>query len=348
MFNYLIVGQGVAGSLLAWHLHRAGKSLLVVDDATTMSPSRVTSGIINPVTGRRLVKTWLADELLSYAETTYRQLETTLNQKLYEPLRIVRLFDSVKAQNDWSVRAAVADYSPYLDNNKVVTLQPEIINNPFGGFEINGAARLNTAVFLSAFRTFLKSNQQLVEDKFNYAELEVTPEYTSYKGARAQHLIFCEGTQALQNPYFKNLPFQPAKGECLLVEIKDFPYPFMIKGDVTILPFYEKDVYYVGATHDPHFDHALPSEKGKAELLEGLNNLLACPYKVLDHWSALRPAVKGRRPLIGTHPQHKNVHLFNGMGTKGISLAPYFANHFTQHLLQQTPLMAEVDIQRFQ
>ena len=85
----------------------------------------------------------------------------------------------------------------------------------------------------------------------------------------------------------------------------------------------------------------------KAELLEGLNALLACPYKVLDHWSAVRPAVKGRRPLIGTHPQHKNVSVFNGMGTKGISLAPYFAQHFTQHLLHQTPLMPEVDVQRF-
>lgn len=333
--------------MLAWHLHQAGKSLLVVDDDKTMSPSRVTSGIINPVTGRRLVKTWLADELLAYAATTYRELETVLNQKLYEPLRIVRLFDSVKSQNDWSVRAAVPDYSPYLDNTTVVKLQEEKVRNPFGGFEINGAARLNTAAFLSAFRTFLKSHQQLVEDTFNYHELEVTNEYVSYKGAKAQHIVFCEGTLALQNPYFKNLPFQPAKGEALLVEIKDFPYPFMIKGDVTILPFYEKDVYYAGATHDPHFDHALPSEKGKAELLEGLNALLACPYKVLDHWSAVRPAVKGRRPLIGTHPQHKNVSVFNGMGTKGISLAPYFAQHFTQHLLHQTPLMPEVDVQRF-
>jgi glycine/D-amino acid oxidase-like deaminating enzyme len=333
--------------MLAWHLHQAGKSLLVIDDATTISPSRITSGIINPVTGRRLVKTWLADELLPYAEKTYRELETTLNKKFYEPLRIVRLFDSVKAQNDWSVRAAVADYSPYLTNTSVIYLAEEKVNNPFGGFEINGAARLNTAVFLSAFRTFLKSNQQLVEDKFNYAELEVTDEYVSYKGAQAQHLIFCEGTLALQNPYFKNLPFQPAKGECLLVEIKDFPYHFMIKGNVTILPFYEKDVYYVGATHHPHFNHALPSENGKEELLQGLKHLLACPYKILDHWAALRPAVNGRRPLIGTHEQHKNVSIFNGMGTKGISLAPYFAHHFTQHLLHASPLLPEVDIKRF-
>ena len=333
--------------MLAWFLHKVGKTLLVVDDDKTMSPSRVTSGIINPVTGRRLVKTWLADELLPFAEATYLELETALGESLYEPLRIVRLFDSVKSQNDWSVRCAAQEYSPYLDNGSVIHLDKTKVNNAFGGFEINGAARLHTSLFLSAFRAFLKSRHTLVDGPFHYEELEVTDEYVSYKGAKARHIIFCEGTLALQNPYFKSLPFQPAKGEALLVEIKDFPYPFMIKGDVTILPFYGKEVYYVGATHDPHFDNALPSDKGKAELLEGLTALLACPYKVLDHWSAVRPAVKDRRPLIGNHPQHKNVSVFNGMGTKGISLAPYFAHHFAQHLLQQTPLMPEVDVQRF-
>lgn len=318
-----------------------------MDDSAAISPSRITSGIVNPVTGRRLVKTWLADELLTFADSTYAAIEKELNTPLYEPLKIVRLFDSVKSQNDWSVRCSSDEYSPYLDNNTVVHLNPKTINNPFGGFEIKGASRLHTSLFLEKLKNYLRSNQQFTEGKFAYAELEVTDSSVSYKGVKARHIIFAEGTQALQNPYFSNLPFQPAKGECLLVHIPDFPHSFMIKSEVTILPFYEKDIYYVGATHDAFFENPFPSEKGKSELLQGLQAVLKCTFKVLDHWAAVRPAVKGRRPLIGTHPQFKNVSIFNGLGTKGVSLAPFFANHFTQHLLHGTPLMPEVDIKRF-
>lgn len=320
---------------------------MIVDDTTFISPSRVTSGIVNPITGRRLVKTWLADELLSFAASTYANIGKELNTTLYEPLKIVRLFDSVKSQNDWSVRCASKEYSPYLNNNAVMHLDQRIIHNPFGGFEISGAARLHTSLFLEKLKNYLKLHQQFAEGKFVYEELYVTATSVSYKGAKARHIIFAEGTQALQNPYFSNLPFQPAKGECLLVHIPDFPYRFMIKSEVTILPFYENNVYYVGATHHALFDNPLPSEKGKNELLQGLRAVLKCPFKVLDHWAAIRPAVKGRRPLIGIHPQHKNVSIFNGLGTKGVSLAPYFANHFTQYLLHGTPLMPEVDINRF-
>lgn len=347
MFDFIIVGQGIAGSMLAWFLHKAGKTLLVIDDDKSITPSRITSGVINPVTGRRLVKTWLADELLPFAAATYHELETPLGEKLYEPLKIVRLFDSVKAQNDWSVRCALKEYSPYLDNGAMIHLADAYINNPFGGFELKEAAHVNGGTFLTAFKAFLQKHQQIYAGRFSYSDLELKEDSVSYKGATARQIIFAEGIQALQNPFFEKLPFYPAKGECLIVEIADFLYDYMVKGEVVLMPFYEKNIYYVGSTHEIDFENSFPSAKGRQELESGLKSFLKCSYKVLDHWAAVRPTVSGRRPLIGIHPRHKRVGIFNGMGTKGISLAPYFANQFVEHLLLGKPLNKEVDIKRF-
>ena len=113
------------------------------------------------------------------------------------------------------------------------------------------------------------------------------------------------------------------------------------------MPLPQKNLYYIGATHEWKFDDALPSEKGKNQLLESLSAVLNLPFKIVEHKAAIRPTVKDRRPFIGFHPKNSIVGIFNGMGTKGISLAPYFAKHFTENLLQQKPLLKEVDINRF-
>lgn len=333
--------------MLAWFLHKAGKKILVIDEYRTHSASLIAAGVTNPVTGRRLVKTWLADELIPFAAATYTELENLTGQKFYEPLRIVRLFDSIKAQNDWSARCAMPEYAPYLNNANLIKLDNHFVNNPYGGFEIEGGSKLDMPGFLNAIREFLRTTESVWEEKFSFHDLAVTEEKVIYRGIEAGMIIFAEGVEALHNPFFNFLPFQPAKGERLLVEIENFPYRFMLKSDVLLVPSGKDNLYYAGATHESHFENDQPSEKGKEELLQGLAGVLSCPYRVVDHSAAVRPAVKGRRPLIGIHPQHKRVGIFNGMGTKGVSLAPCLANNFTQHLLQSTTLIPEVDINRF-
>jgi len=347
VFNYIIAGQGIAGSMLAWFLLKAGKKVLVFDEYRPGSSSNIAAGVTNPVTGRRLVKTWMADEILPFAKSTYTELEGVLGTTFYRPLKIVRVFDSVKAQNDWSTRCALSEYLPYLSNSCPVYLPNHCYNNPHGAFEIDGGSYLHTSVFLSAFRQYLKTRGMLGEERLEWSRVTITEKSVAYNGVVAEKLIFCEGEQATQNPWFGYLPFQPAKGECLLIESPELELHHMVKADIMLLPFYQPGLYYVGATHQNNYTHSNPSTEGREELLAGLNNLLKCPYKVVEHWAAVRPAVKGRRPLIGLHPNQPVLGIFNGMGTKGVSLAPYFANQFTRYLLTGTALVPEVDIQRF-
>jgi glycine/D-amino acid oxidase-like deaminating enzyme len=185
------------------------------------------------------------------------------------------------------------------------------------------------------------------EEHFEIAALRSEADFVSYKDLRAHSIIFCEGAAAGQNPYFKNLPFVPAKGECLILHIPDFYSDKIINGEVFIMPWNKPDEYYCGSTHDWYFDDALPSEKGRRELLGGLQVILKSRYKILEHHAAIRPTVKDRRPFIGFTKLNSRVGIFNGMGTKGISLTPYFARHFVGHLTTGEPLMNEVDINRF-
>jgi glycine oxidase len=347
MLDYLIVGQGIAGAMLSWFLLKENQKVLVIDEYNPSSASNIASGITKPITGKRFVKTWLADELIPFAQDTYSDFETRFRDKFYHPALFIKLFDSIKAQNDWSVRCASPEYIAYLQNENIIYLDDKKVKNDFGGFEINGGSKLETDKFLSHYRNYLKENKALLEEKFSFNDLAEEEDSISYKGIKARKIIFCEGANAIHNPYFKFFPFQLAKGECLILRIENFYTDRVLNSEVLIMPLPEKDLYYVGATHEWYFDDDQPSAKGMNELLGNLSAVLRLPFEIVEHKAAIRPTVKDRRPFIGFHPEFPNIGIFNGMGTKGISLSPYFAKHFTEHLLHQKPLQPEVDIKRF-
>lgn len=347
MLDAIIVGQGIAGSVLAWELLQANQNILVIDEFDESSSSNIAAGITNPVTGRRLVKTWMADELLTTSDFTYRKMEETFQVKFYFDLPILRVFDSVKSQNDWSARAAQQEYLPYLKNDQPIYLDAEKINNDFGTFEISGGRHLNVAKMMAAMRQFLKDKKSLLEERFSMTELKAESSSVSYKSIQAKRIVFCEGAAAAQNPLFAHLPFNLAKGECLQIKVNGLDFKQMIKHDVFLLPQEEDDVYYVGSTNHPKFETSLPTTAGLQELVAGLKGVLQLPYTILKHQAAIRPTVADRRPFVGFLHNKPRIGIFNGLGTKGVSLAPFFAQQLVQHMVEQKSLMKEVDINRF-
>lgn len=341
-YDYIVVGQGIAGSLLSWFLLRAGKTVLVIDAYDANSSSRIAGGLVNPITGRKFVKTWLADEILPFATSTYKNIEQELGDSFYKSIPIVHVFDSIKQQNDWSVRCATAEYKAYLSNETILRFDSSKVKNELGAFEIGGAHKLDTIKFLNLYRNYLKDKGALLEEQFDYAALQVC-EQVQYKEYIANKIIFCEGIAGKVNPYFNTLPFTPAKGECLHIVIENFYNDKVLKDEVAIMPI-DGNNYYIGATHEQHFTTTDISDKGKEELEEKLGRILKSFYQVTAHQAAVRPATKHRRPFVGMHPQHSNVGILNGLGTKGVSLAPYFAHQLVRHLLYGEAISAEVDI----
>ena len=342
--DYIIAGQGIAGSVLALELIRRGKTVSLIDPGVN-NATKVASGIINPITGRNYVKTWMADEIIPFAVNFFKKNEIKLNAAFFKEISVYKLFYSEGNKNDWSSRAGSKDYSAYLKSNKINTLDNNKVLNSHGSFEINNTYTLNTTIFLKSVKDYLIENDSYINAKINYDEIKFGNNEVNYKKQQASKIIFCEGHSALFNKYFDYLPFSPAKGECLHVEIKNYYNDRIINGNYFTMPL-GGDEYYFGSTNEWEFDDELPTKTGREELMNGLKNLTPLPFSVKDHKAAIRPTVKDRKPFLGLHPEHPQMAIFNGLGTKGISLAPFFASHLCDFLESKTELMKEVDISR--
>lgn len=332
--------------MLAWQLAQRDRSFIVIDNHSPDSASNVSSGIMNPITGRRYVKTWMADELFAFAIETYKHLEVIHGRDFFFEAPIYKILTSNEAVNDWSARCATEEYKNYLRNSNLIHLDKNKADTGKGAFEISGAYQVEAKYFLAVFRLFLRENANIAEENFSFNRLSVLPTHVEYGGIKAKRIIFAEGVQIASNPFFKNLPIVPTKGECLIINVEDFYGDVIINGDVFIMPTSNDNEYYVGATYYRDFEDGLPSERGKNDLTASLSKILKTGYTIKKHLAAIRPNTADRRPIIGASKEHPHVFVFNGMGTKGFSLAPYFANHLIEHIENSKPLMKEVDVNR--
>lgn len=344
--DFILVGQGLAGTLLAHFLKTAGKRILVIDQPGGNAASQVAAGIINPVTGRRFVKSWMIETLLPFAKETYQMLENQLDIHVYHEKNILRALANPKEENDWLARATEPAYTPYLAERADPENYGRHLYAPFAFGETKGSAQVDLPALITAYRIALKAKNEFVEEAFDYQKITFRTEGLTYKDWKAKGIVFCEGFGMKTNPFFNNLPMRGDKGQVLHVRIPEAGFEKMFKDQIFIVPLNE-DQYWIGATYEPHFEEERPTEAGKDFLQNHLSACLQLPFEVMAHKAAVRPTVKDRRPLLGVHPEHPQLYLFNGLGTKGTSLGPYWAQHMSDYLLGTTEIDPQVDIRRF-
>ena len=335
--DYLIIGQGLAGTAIAFHLLKAGKSVLVVDNGLPSS-SKVAAGLFNPVTGRRFVKSWLIDDLLPYAQEVYGDIAKLTNADSYfHELPIIRYL----AEDE---EADVFKRSLKVDNQKYIagfTPKSETIKQAI--IEITGGGYVDTVSMINNFRNYLVSIGSFSLHEFQYSDLKVTVERISWNNISIGSVIFCEGYKAVENPYFPGLPFKLVKGEILTVRIPNLNSEKILMSGGYLLPV-GNDIYKLGSTYDWDDLTPEPTKTGYETLLAKLKNITDLPFEVIDHEAGVRPAVKQRRPLLGRSTVYENMYIFNGLGTKGVILAPYFAKQLKEYLLNGKALDKEADV----
>lgn len=341
--DYLIIGQGICGTLLSWNLRRAGKSVVVIDTARPDSSSRVASGLMNPITGKRLVKTWMADALMPVAIAAYRALEQELGVPILAEFDILdfhstsrehELFlERMDQETDALFLPAVAPWEPYF-------------HNPAGLGAIGPCYLVDIHTLLTRYRQRLRASGALLEESFGWDACRVSPEGVLYKDIRAERIICCEGPDGFDNPYFSRLPYSRNKGEAVLAGIPGLPRTHIYRQGLKIVPW-QDDLFWIGASFEWTFTENGPTEAFRRSVHIVLDQWLKLPYTIHEHWAAERPATVGHRPFVGFHPLHPSVGVLNGTGTKGCSLAPYFAEQLTRHLLEGAELNAEADVRRF-
>ena len=343
-FDYLIVGQGICGTWLNYYLKKAGYSIIVIDESKQNSASKTAAGIINPVTGRRIVKTWMIDELLPVVHQSYTELGSILNVTAIEQKNIVDFFPTPQMKLAFNDR--YTKDQEYLSNPENENHFRSSFNYDFGYGEIQPCYLINLQEILPAYRKKLQHEKCLLEDNFSLNELQVLPDSVQYKNINAKAIIFCDGIHSFENPYFKNLPFAPNKGEVLWIETPYLPSSHIFKKGINIVPW-SKNIFWVGSSYEWEFENDQPTEVFRERTISVLKHWLKVPFTVLDHKASIRPATLERRPFVGFHPLHSSVGIFNGMGTKGCSLAPFFAQQLVANLQEQKPIHREADIKRF-
>ncbi len=340
--DYLIVGQGIAGSVLALKMMAAGKSIMVIDNGSKQTSTEKAAGLYNPITGRKMVKTWMADELFEGLEEYYASLERLLKSQFLYPLTIYRPFYSNEEANDWQAKLSDDQYSPFIKEVNTKSLALSGVNDEFGGIHLKKCGYIDLPEFREAARKYFQSRGVYQQEVFQYQKLVVAEDEVTYDQLVCNSVIFCEGPRSVDNPFWKDLPFRLVKGEILKIET-DLATDMILNRGVFVVP--KKDGFSVGSTYDHQNLDYEPSEKGIADLRKRLSKLFTLDYSEKGAVAGVRPATFDRRPFLGTKYEGK-IGIFNGFGTKGVSLVPYFANQFINYLSQKSELIPEVDVNR--
>lgn len=342
--DYLIVGQGLAGTLLANQLIEKGKSVRIVDNHFKTSSSTVAAGIVNPVTGRKYTKSWMIDTLIPHAIKTYKNLEEKLGIELIHKRNIIRTLPDVRSENNWFSRFSQEGYQEYLEEHPSLGQFSEMMDEPFSYGEIKRSFQVDLSLLLNRFR--MTHKDKVIDKEFKHEDLEVKGDKVFYKGLEFSDIVFSEGYVVKDNPLFNFLPFEGAKGEVLILHIPGFKPEKILRHKIFFAPL-KDDLYWVGSGYAWDLDDVGPTDSERERLLKLADTVLTVDYEVKDHIAGVRPASKDRRPIMGTHPHFSNIHLFNGLGTKGSSLGPYWASRMADYLVNDQPLDPEVNLNRF-
>ena len=344
--DYLIVGQGIAGSVLAWTLHQRGHHVLILDDPTLPSASKASAGIFNPLTGKKLNRTWKADELFPFAKEFYGDMQKSFNTELLHLCNIYRPFRSIEEQNSYLAQSTDPISAKYVlekaDNEKFTPF----IENPYGGLEITHSGWLDCPEMVEKIKDFFVSKSQYIFEEFDYQKIDFQGDVVLYKNIEIKKILFCEGYEACQNPFFNWLPFNPVKGENLIVFVDEYELDEIINQGTFILPIDKNGKCRLGATYSWDNLDWETTEEARDSLEEKIKAYLKKPYQILEQQAGIRPSTDDRRPFIGLHPDHPELGIFNGLGTKGVTLAPYFSEQFAKFLESGEDLDEEVNIER--
>ncbi len=342
--EFLIVGQGICGTWLSYYLRKENRSFIVIDNNQPNSASRIAAGIINPVTGRRIVKTWMIDELISFLVPAYKELGIEIGVDAIHQKSLIDFHPTPQMKIAFDDR--FRENAEFLFKPKDQGLYFDTFNYDFGFGVVDPCYIVNLKAIIPAWRKKLLESDQLIEDDFELNDLKQTANGFSYKNIQSEKIIFCDGISSTQNSFFKNLPFAPNKGEVILLESPHIPADHIFKKGMMLTQI-ESNFYWIGSNYLWVFSDDRPTSQFRQQVESLLKNWLKIPYKIIDHNASIRPANIERRPFIGLHPVHKNIGILNGMGTKGCSLAPYFAKQLADHLVYKKQILPEADVVRF-
>ncbi len=336
--DVLIIGAGLAGSLLAWRLMQAGKSVHILHNPKLTSASRVAAGLINPVTGQRLVLQENIENLLPAAHTLYQQLAEQFHTQFFFKKDMLRSLQHDKAKLAWKKRQLDSPYQHYLWE---IPSKPDVIKQSQTGY-------LDTNALLNALHGYFQQHDCLTEGDAQQHDMHIRQEDIQWQHITASTVVFCQGWREINGKLFSFLPFQPAKGEILHLSTPNKLPEHIINQGKWLLPLNDGN-FKIGATYQSNTSNEQTTEEAKKELLTALKSMPIEQQNITltHHQAGIRPNTLDKQPFLGMHPKYKNIAIFNGFGSKGSLLVPWYSQSMCEHLIHATALPSHADIKRF-
>ncbi len=339
--DYLIIGQGLSGTILAQRLIEEGKDFLILDKPQLSKSSKIAAGLVNPVVLKRLKLIQDADKYLDAAQEYYDKYNAPIQDH-----KVAHSIHDVEELNHWMSLCGDDRYKRHLSDEIIPNTNEHIIA-PLGLGIVKSSYWLNTTQYLSEFRA--QHSDLIIDDKFqveNWKPEQKTLLLDDQTEVKYNKIIDCSGYFHCLTEQAKKKIFNPARGEILIIESTDLDDKFVYHSSIFTLPI-GNNRYKVCSTYAWDVIEDVYTPEGRKELEEKFSKLFKGSYKVIDQMGAVRPAIDDRKPILGTVDAENAVYSFNGMGSRAVLMAPALSLDIIKHIESTEALAKDIDIQRF-
>ena len=346
----VVVGQGLAGTLLAWELVKLGRRVLALDEGATVTSSKIAAGIVTPITGKRLTLSPEVSVFMPEAWACYAESARVLGREHFHRRAQVRLFRNGEEPERWAAKRGRPEFAAHLSADGRVDgrlVDAARFHGDGTGFEMATSGWLDTRAWLADSAAWFAERGMLRTMALDPGSVVPEPEGVRLPdGTRAAAVVFCEGHAARRNPWFPWVKWKCAKGEILTLRVPELATEQrIIHRGGWLLPVDDGDrTFRTGSTYEWNTLDTVPTMEGRAVLEDRLRELLRVPWEVTGHEAAVRPIIHQSLARMGRHPVHPALVFFNGLGSKGVLHGPRYARLLAEHLVQGSPLPPEVDV----
>lgn len=325
--EYLIIGQGIAGTMLSYALEQQGLSFIVIDPGDPYNASRVAGAVINPASGKNWSPARDQAILIPEAVATYQAIAAQLEETIIHTSQLTVTHTDDTAQESFEQKVTAGAPFLSLDHNDT----EQFFNSPHGFGCIQPVYRIAAKRLLDGWRHYLDQSGRLRNTTFRQELCTIGTNSIQYEDIIASRLIFCEGAAGRYNPLFRAQPFTANRGEALLLSIPELPETAVYQGKIRLIPE-GNGLFWCGSNYRWDFDNLQPDQAWRDQTLQQLRLWLRLPFSLEDHIVAERPTTAGQVQLSIQHPVYPDVYLFNGLGTRGFSAAPYLSRQLVQQI----------------
>lgn len=357
--DFCVLGAGLAGLSLADALREQGFDTAVVEKNDIAAGASGTSGgLVNPATGRRATKTWKAEPCYETIAENLKKIQTNTRRSFYQKSGLLRpavLRKMARKMRKQYRKTNWPDgWCQWKSEGEIKEMHPGIVCVD-GGLWLPIGLSVDVAAFLHAYARylseagvvfFINKEPTIIQDKSRWI-VEIDNETI-----KTRQIVFAIGGATKTSYWWDWLPLHLIKGQTATFSTGGAPLTFShaLSSLGYMAQTQKPDTIVQGSTYEHDFDHLNPDKEGERYLRNRMRRTLPDlerKIKTVSRWAGLRTSTPDKKPILGAHPVHPSMHLFTGLGSKGLLYSKFLADHYVDHLTKGTNLYPEVDIIRF-